>query len=145
MSRTVRAQSTAKFLYTGEDKVSFGLGARAQSTDPEAGTYSRIYGYTCTIVSGASSGTKSYTQISEDTAEDLIRIDHLTEYSWYTLEFTAEGTDLTCTLYDEDGTTVVSETKSDDTYTTGYSGLVPYTSSEETAVYYVSEYTVTVL
>ena len=69
----------------------------------------------------------------------------ITEDSWYTLEFTAEGTDFTCTLYDEDGTTVGSQTISDDAYTSGYNGLVPYARYQENKAWYVSEYTITLL
>ena len=82
--------------------------------------------------------------IYEDSSGTSTGID-LTEDSWYTLEFTAEGTDFTCTLYDEDDTTVGSVTISDDTYTSGYSGLVPFSDYVETAGWYVSEYTVLVI
>ena len=139
----MRAQSTVKFLYTGSSKISIGLGARAQSTAPYANTYSRIGGYSCVAVTYSSS---AYFYIFDGSGSSAaLEKNSLTEDSWYTLEFTAEGTDFTCTLYDEDGTTVASETKSDDTYTSGYNGLVPYTLSADTTAWYVSEYTITVL
>ena len=141
MSRTVRAQSTVKFLWTGEKYLTVGLGARAVSTTPYKADYGYIYGYVCRVVVWSGSEQLG---IYEDSSGTSTGID-LTEDSWYTLEFTAEGTDFTCTLYDEDDTTVGSVTISDDTYTSGYNGLVPYAIYTETAAWYVSEYTVSVI
>ena len=142
MSRTVRAQSTVKFLWTGEIRNAIGLGARAVSTTPYADDYGKIDGYVCRV--WINSDTYTNIAIWERTSGTNYEID-LTEDSWYTLEFTAVGTDFTCTLYDEDGTTVGSATTSDDTYTSGYNGLVPFADYVETTGWYVSEYTITVL
>ena len=142
MSRTVRAQSTVKFLWTGEIRNAIGLGVRAVSTTPYADDYGKIDGYVCRV--WINSDTSTNIAIWERTSGTNYEID-LTEDSWYTLEFTAVGTDFTCTLYDEDGTTVGSQTISDDTYTSGYNGLLPYTLHAETTAWYVSEYTITVL
>ena len=137
----MRAQSTVKVLWSGADYTSVGLGARAQSTTPYKADYGIIYGYMCGVF--VWSGSEQL-RIYEDSSGTSTGID-LTEDSWYTLEFTAEGTDFTCTLYDEDGTTVGSVTKSDDTYTSGYNGLVPYTKGSRSTAWYVSEYTITAL
>ena len=140
----MRAQSTVKFLSTGADSDynTIGLGARAQSTSPYAAS-AKIYGYTCFYLRRTN---LSRLLIGVGTSIPAMgNVDDITDGSWYTLEFTAKGTDLTCTLYDEDGTTVGSETYSDDTYTSGYNGLVPYTLSVDTTAWYVSEYAITIL
>ena len=120
------------------------LGARAQSTAPYASTFSRIGGYSCIVYVTLTTNNFLYIY---GTNVDTTNVDiDLMSNSWYTLEFTAEGTDLTCTLYDEDGTTVVgSQTMSDGTYTSGYNGTVPYTRFGETSAWYVLEYTVSVI
>lgn len=67
----------------------------------------------------------------------------VSEDAWYTMTFTTSGTDLTCSLVDEDGTTVISITASDDTYAPGYNGIIPYFGATNyIAAFYASEYTV---
>ena len=102
-----------------------------------------IDGYSCTVKVTLTS-SNFLTIKGGNIGTTNVDID-LTEDSWYTLEFTAEGTDFTCTLYDEDGTTVGSQTISDDAYTSGYNGLVPYTRYQENKAWFVSDYTITVL